>query len=60
MSVALVNDEGRLSRLTNCAKLALRRFEGSPASKDVNFTLRFFPYQLYPDATKEGEDKYDW
>ncbi|KAF2239276.1 thioredoxin-like protein [Viridothelium virens] len=26
----------------------------------VNFTLHFSPYQLYPEASKEGEDKYEW
>ena len=31
-----------------------------PASNDVNFTIKFLPYQLYPDASKEGEDKYEW
>ncbi|KAI4221915.1 MAG: hypothetical protein LQ349_007729 [Xanthoria aureola] len=29
-------------------------------SKDVSFTIKFFPYQLYPEASKEGEDKYEW
>ena len=22
--------------------------------------MKYFPYQLYPQATKEGEDKYEW
>ncbi|KAI9701333.1 MAG: hypothetical protein M1820_006555 [Bogoriella megaspora] len=26
----------------------------------VEFDVRFFPYQLYPEASKEGEDKYEW
>jgi predicted DsbA family dithiol-disulfide isomerase len=26
----------------------------------VKFTVKYFPYQLYPEATKEGEDKYEW
>jgi len=26
----------------------------------VNFTLKFLPYQLYSDATKAGEPKYEW
>ncbi|RMZ82474.1 hypothetical protein DV737_g1965, partial [Chaetothyriales sp. CBS 132003] len=26
----------------------------------VNFTVTYFPYQLNPEATKEGEDKYEW
>ena len=29
-------------------------------SSKVNFTLKYFPYQLYPNASKEGEDKYAW
>lgn len=39
---------------------ALRQFRQLPASNEVNFTVKFFPYQLYPDASKEGEDKYEW
>jgi predicted DsbA family dithiol-disulfide isomerase len=26
----------------------------------VNFTVKYHPYQLYPEASKEGEDKYEW
>ena len=26
----------------------------------VNFTVHFSPYQLYPEASKDGEDKYEW
>ena len=26
----------------------------------MTFTTRYLPYQLYPDASKEGEDKYEW
>ena len=26
----------------------------------MDFTVKFLPYQLYPEATKEGEDKYEW
>jgi predicted DsbA family dithiol-disulfide isomerase len=22
--------------------------------------VKYYPYQLYPSATKEGEDKYEW
>ena len=39
---------------------ALRQFRSSTAAKDVNFTIKYFPYQLYPEASKEGEDKYEW
>lgn len=31
-----------------------------PASSPVNFTIKYFPYQLYPEATRAGEDKFDW
>lgn len=30
------------------------------SSTKVNFTVVFKPYQLYPEASKEGEDKYHW
>jgi len=39
---------------------ALRRFRESDASKDTTFTVKYFPYQLYPEASQEGEDKYEW
>ncbi|OAG35626.1 hypothetical protein AYO21_10166 [Fonsecaea monophora] len=39
---------------------ALRRFRQSDDAKDVTFVVKYFPYQLHPDATKEGENKYDW
>lgn len=26
----------------------------------MNFTIKYYPYQLYPEASKEGEDKYQW
>jgi predicted DsbA family dithiol-disulfide isomerase len=26
----------------------------------VTFTVKYFPYQLAPEATKEGRDKYEW
>ena len=26
----------------------------------MTFTVKYFPYQLYPEASKEGEDKYEW
>ncbi|KAL8730922.1 MAG: hypothetical protein Q9166_003712 [cf. Caloplaca sp. 2 TL-2023] len=39
---------------------ALRQFRSSPSAKDVAFTVKFLPYQLYPNATEEGEDKYEW
>jgi len=39
---------------------ALRRVRETEASSKVNFTIKFMPYQLYPEASKEGEDKYEW
>jgi len=39
---------------------ALRRVRDTDASSKVNFTVVFSPYQLYPEATQEGEDKYEW
>jgi predicted DsbA family dithiol-disulfide isomerase len=39
---------------------ALRRFRASNSSAPVSFTVKYYPYQLYPEATKEGEDKYEW
>lgn len=40
---------------------ALRRVrETDAAASKVNFTVVYFPYQLYPGATQEGEDKYEW
>lgn len=26
----------------------------------MNFTIVYHPYQLYPAASHEGEDKYEW
>ena len=40
--------------------LALKKFRSSPSAQDVNFTIKYYPYQLYPEASKEGEDKYEW
>nr|POE47832.1 hypothetical protein CFP56_01161 [Quercus suber] len=31
-----------------------------PADCPVTFTVKYLPYQLYPEATQEGEDKFDW
>ncbi|RMZ87703.1 hypothetical protein DV736_g5067, partial [Chaetothyriales sp. CBS 134916] len=39
---------------------ALRRFRSSGQKDAVNFTVTYFPYQLNPEATKVGEDKYEW
>ncbi|KAF2774502.1 thioredoxin-like protein [Teratosphaeria nubilosa] len=44
--------------------LAKRRLakalEQNPSDGPVNFTVKYLPYQLYPGATPEGEDKYEW
>jgi predicted DsbA family dithiol-disulfide isomerase len=40
--------------------VALRRFGATDNAQNVNFTVKYFPYQLYPEASKEGEDKYGW
>jgi predicted DsbA family dithiol-disulfide isomerase len=39
---------------------ALRRVRETDASSKVKFTIAYQPYQLHPEATQEGEDKYDW
>lgn len=46
--------------LNNPSAPALRRFHESPSAKDTTFTVKYFPYQLYPGASVEGEDKYEW
>ena len=43
-----------------CLFSALAKFRSSPSAQDVNFTVKYFPFQLYPEASKEGEDKYEW
>lgn len=32
----------------------------SQSDSGTTFTIKYLPYQLYPEATKEGEDKYEW
>jgi len=39
---------------------ALRRVRSKDGNSKVVFVVRYLPYQLYPEATKEGEDKYEW
>ena len=39
---------------------ALTQFRASEHAKDVRFTVKYLPFQLYPEASKEGEDKYEW
>lgn len=31
-----------------------------PADSAVQFTVKYMPYQLYPEASQEGEDKFAW
>ncbi|KAK1090730.1 hypothetical protein LTR48_007726, partial [Friedmanniomyces endolithicus] len=31
-----------------------------PSDAPVTFTIKYLPYQLYPKASQEGEDKYEW
>lgn len=45
---------------SDTAVLALKQFRSSPSADDVKFTVKFFPYQLYPEASNQGEDKYEW
>jgi len=39
---------------------ALRRYRETEDAKATTFTVKYYPYQLYPHAPKEGESKYDW
>jgi predicted DsbA family dithiol-disulfide isomerase len=39
---------------------ALDQFRDSHKDTSINYTLRYAPYQLYPEVSKEGEDKYNW
>ena len=39
---------------------ALKQFRSSHSAADVNFTVKYYPYQLYPEASNQGEDKYEW
>jgi len=45
---------------TQLTNPALRRVRSTDASSKVNFTVVYCPYQLYPEATQEGESKYEW
>ncbi|KAI4638697.1 hypothetical protein J4E93_009725 [Alternaria ventricosa] len=39
---------------------ALDNYRTTNPSSPATFTLKLAPYQLYPDATQEGVDKYEW
>lgn len=50
----------RLELIEIFLRVALRRFRETDDSQKVAFTVKYFPYQLYPEASKEGEDKHAW
>ncbi|KAI4917358.1 hypothetical protein J4E90_003865 [Alternaria incomplexa] len=39
---------------------ALANYRTTNPSSPATFTLKLAPYQLYPDATQEGVNKYEW
>ncbi|OJD34214.1 thioredoxin-like protein [Diplodia corticola] len=39
---------------------ALERVRTEQPDSGTTFTLKYLPYQLYPEASKEGEGKYEW
>ncbi|KAI4674871.1 uncharacterized protein J4E84_010312 [Alternaria hordeiaustralica] len=39
---------------------ALSNYRTTNPSSPATFTLKLAPYQLYPDATQEGVNKYEW
>ncbi|KAI4652527.1 uncharacterized protein J4E79_008833 [Alternaria viburni] len=39
---------------------ALANYRTTNPSSPATFTLKLAPYQLYPDATQDGVDKYEW
>lgn len=39
---------------------ALAKYRSSNPSTPIHFVLRIAPYQLYPDFSESGEDKYEW
>jgi predicted DsbA family dithiol-disulfide isomerase len=41
-------------------RAALRRHREGPDANAVSFTVQYKPYQLYPDAPKEGQSKQEW
>ncbi|RYN27357.1 hypothetical protein AA0112_g7917 [Alternaria arborescens] len=40
--------------------IALEAYRTANPNSPATFTLKLAPYQLYPDATQEGVDKYEW
>ncbi|KAI9813464.1 MAG: hypothetical protein M1827_004140 [Pycnora praestabilis] len=47
-------------KLTPLAPPALRLYYASHPTSSTTFSIKYLPYQLYPEASKEGEDKYEW
>jgi len=39
---------------------ALSQFRSANPSAPISYTVKYLPFQLYPEASKEGEDKYEW
>jgi predicted DsbA family dithiol-disulfide isomerase len=39
---------------------ALSQFREANPSAPISYSIKYLPYQLYPEASKEGEDKYEW
>lgn len=39
---------------------ALNQFRDANPTAPITYTVKYLPYQLYPEASKEGEDKYEW
>ena len=39
---------------------ALTTYRSSHPDSPASFTLKLAPYQLYPNMSQEGVDKYDW
>jgi predicted DsbA family dithiol-disulfide isomerase len=40
--------------------LALADFRSSHPNSAVTFTIRYLPYQLYPESSATGEDRFEW
>lgn len=43
-----------------CKRRLAKALAQIPSDSPVNFTVKYKPYQLYPEASQEGEDKYAW
>lgn len=41
-------------------KTALDQFRDANAGAPITYTVKYLPYQLYPEASREGEDKWEW